>query len=525
MLLPSLSNPTPTSHYDVLRRFQQRLDEGLASGEYKPFVWPYRALGPHLLILYLLLPPTKSRIVYFARYPLFALITYLSVDSILNCRSSMVAVGYGIGLLNAWSVLWTATLVIWNDARGDFKRIEQHGGADGNLPVDQAQGATTASNSLADGELRARLVDRETKDSSHAPQEDRKRSGSTKGEIYVWQTLPPTFYHRLDWVCDLVSNFRGVRWNYQLSGLPPPPPHIQSSLKGPSISSADAGSHLTRTDLMRRDIPRFLLCLIVLDVLKTVTLQDPYFWGLPPSTPSPFPNPRLSRLLLSLITVYASLSTIFLLSPLVFGILLGPNNLGQHAWPWLYPPFFGSGSQVYRKGIAGFWGQWWHQLFRYAFEQAGEFAGRVTGWEKKSQTGRLLRVAVAFACSGILHACASYTTLGDTRPIYSPLGFFMLQPLGIIAQKAVSGWMKSMGLRARIPAWLRGIGNLVVVAVWCYAVGPIIGDDFAATGLYLFEPLPVSPLRALTGDGFWPRGGPWVRWYSADRWWRSGLAY
>ena len=527
MLLPHFLNPAPTSHYDVLRRFQERLSEGLASGAYKPFVWPHRALGPNLLIIYLLLPPTKSKIVYYARYPLFALIIYLSVDSTLNCRSSMVPVGYGIGLLNAFAVLWTASLIIWNDARGDFKRIEAHDAADGSRLIDEAKGFTTGAEGVVDGELRARSIDYEVKDSSGSlsSREDGKRSNYSKREMYVWQTLPPTFQHRVDWVGDLVSNFRGVRWNHQISGLPSPPSHIQSSLQDPSIPPADAKSHLTRGDLIRRDLPKFVLCLIALDVLKTVTLQDPYFWGLPTTTPSPFPYARLSRVVLSLAFVYASLLTIFLLSPLVFGIVLGPNKIGQHAWPWLYPPFFGPAIQVYRKGLAGLWGQWWHQLFRYAFEQAGEFAGRITGWEKKSQNGMLLRVAVAFACSGTLHACASYTTLGDTRQIYGSFVFFILQPVGIIAQRAVTGRMRSLGLREKIPAWARGIGNLVVVAVWCSVVGPVVADDFAATGIWLYEPLPISPIRALRGDGFWRWGGRWVRWYSADRWWRSGLAF
>lgn len=524
MLLPDVLNPTPTSHYDVLRQFQERLNEGLVSGEYEPFVWPYRAFGPNLLILYLLLPPTKSKVVYYARYPLFALIIYLSVDTTLKCRSSMVTVGYGIGLLSAWAVLWVASLIIWNDARGEFRRIEEHEGNDAKLPDEQAEGVTTGAEKMTDGNLKSQRVDGGAKESSGSLQRHSKRSNSSKVKIYVWQTLPPNFHHRLDWVCDLVCNFRGVRWNYQISGLPTPPPHIQHSLEDPSIPSADARSQLTRTDLVRRDLPQFLLCLIALDVLKTITLHDPYFWGLPPSTPSPFPYPRLFRIALSLASVYTSLLTIFLLSPLVFGIVLGPNILGQHAWPWLYPSFFGPAGQIYRKGLAGLWGQWWHQLFRYAFEQAGEFSGKVTGLEKKSQKGMLLRVAIAFACSGMLHACASYTTLGDTRPIYGSFSFFMLQPAGIIAQRAVSGWMKSVGIRARIPAWLRGTGNLVVVAIWCYVVGPMVADDFAATGIWLFEPLPISPIRALRGDGLWRGGGRWVRWYSADRWWRSGLA-
>ena len=528
MLLPHVFNPSPTSHYDVLRQFQQRLDQGLASGEYTPYVWPYHAMGPNLLVAYLLLPPTKSKFVYYARYPLFALIIYLSVDSTLYCRSSMVTMGYGIGLLNAFAVLWSAALLIWGDARADLKRIEEHDATDESRPItDQAKGVTSGAEQNADGDLKARRADGEAKDSSGSTSliESTDSSDSSKRVTYVWQSLPSTFKHRLDWVCDLVSNFRGLRWNHQLSGLPPPPPHIQSSLQDPSIPPPDARSHLTRMDLIQRDLLNFLLVFIALDILKAITLRDPYFWGLPPSIPSPFPYPRLVRTALSLSFVYASLLAIFLLSPLFFGVLLGPNNIGQHAWPWLYPPFFGSPIQVYRKGIAGFWAGWWHQLFRYSFDQAGEFAGKLTGWEKETQKGLLLRVLVAFAWSGILHGCASYATLGDTKPIQGSFLFFMLQPLGMVAQRAVSGWMRSVGVRDWIPAWLRGVGNLAVMAVWCYYVGPLVADDFAATGIWLYEPLPISPIRALRGEGLWRWGGRWVRWYSADRWWRSGLAF
>ena len=443
----------------------------------------------------------------------------------------MVVVGYLIGLLNVFAVLLSATLLIWNDARGEFRRIEEcdDGGDCGSGRDGGGRGVTTGVEKKGvDGEvMKGRRVGGEEKRSSgslslHGDNSQRSESSGRRTR-FVWQSLPPTFKHRLDWVCDLVSNFRGVRWKHQLSGLPPPPPHIQFSLGDSSIPPPDAESHLTHTDLIRRDLPSFLLCLLALDALKAITLRDPYFWGLPPSTPSPFPYPRLFRVVLSLSFVYTSLVTIFLLSPLVVGVLLGPNNVGQHAWPWIYPPMFGSPVQVYRKGLAGMWGGWWHQLFRYSFEQAGEFAGRVTGWEAKSQKGIMLRVVVAFACSGALHACAAYTSLGDTRPLHRSLLFFMLQPVGIIAQRMLSGWMRSRGVRAKPPAWMRGIGNLVVVAIWCYVVGPVVADDFAATGVWLYEPLPISPIRALRGEGLWRWGGRWVRWYTADRWWRSGV--
>lgn len=520
MLLPNFLNPTPTSHHEAIAQLQQRLDALLKSGEYTPFVYPYRAFGPSLLILYLLLPPTQAKSIYYLRYPLFVLIIYLSVSAIRECRSSMPTVGYGIGLLNAWAILWSATLIVFNDARADFKRIEGHEVRSQSLPNGDAQGAATGPEEHGNDGLRERHVDGSSEQTSNITQHE-----SSKPVQYTWQSLPPTFHHRLDWVLDLVSNFRGTRWNHQISSLPPPPPHIQKSLSDPSLPPPNADSHLTRRSLLRRDLPNFILCLFALDVLKTVTLQDPYYWGLPPSTPSPFPYPTATRLMLSLTFVYTSLITIYLLAPLVFGVLLRPETIGQHAWPWLYPPYFGPPSQMWEKGIAGFWGGWWHQLFRYAFEQAGEFAGRVVGWERKSQRGMVLRVLVAFACSGALHACASYATLGDTRPISGAFMFFMLQPVGIIAQKAFSGWMKSTGLREKMPLWLRYAGNMAVVVGWCFLTGPNIADDFAATGIWLYEPLPISPLRGLRGEGWWCWGGGWVRWHSAERWWQSGLAF
>lgn len=427
-----------------------------------------------------------------------------------------MTVGYGIGLLNAWAVLWSATLLIFNDARGDFSRIREVEEA----LVDTDGAANPPFEAPNMQNLRARHVDGSASKSTKVD-EEQKAEKSTK---FIYQSLPFTLLERLDWVLDLVSNFRGVRWLHHVSGLPPPPPHIQSCLPDPKMLPPTAQSHLTRTDLLRRDLPKFLFCCLALDALKTITIQDPYFWSLPASTPSPFPFPRTSRLVLSLLFTYFSLLTVFLLAPLVFAVLLGPEYLGQHAWPWLYPPYFGSLGQVCKKGLAGFWSIWWHQLFRMAFEQAGEFVGSIFGWERNTTKGAMLRSLIAFACSGALHACASYTILGSSNP-FGAFSFFLIQPVGIFAQKAVAAWLKKSELRERIPARVREAGNIIFVLVWCSLIGPWIADDFAAGGIWLYEPLPISLFRGLRGEGWWWWGGTWVTWHTAEKWWQSGLAF
>ena len=74
MLILDLSAPIPTSPQQALAQYEQKFHDALATGQYTPFIYPYNAFGLSLLILYLYLPPSKSSIVYYARYPLFAII-------------------------------------------------------------------------------------------------------------------------------------------------------------------------------------------------------------------------------------------------------------------------------------------------------------------------------------------------------------------------------------------------------------------------------------------------------------------
>ena len=528
MTLPQVLGLAPAKPEDVLDQFKWHYESliGSPTRNYTPFVWPYRALGPHLLIGYLLLPPTLSRFVHWARYPVFATIVYWSVSAIQECRSSSVTVAYGIGLLNAWTILWSACFLIFNDARKDFKRIERRSQVkmeEKNTPADEEGSFTSSREASVPARLKIRYLNGSP---PKGTANEAIEHGQRGNDIYIWQKLPHSFFHRLDWVTDLVTNFRGLGWAHQISGTLPPPSHIQASLHYPGPPPEKSYIYPTRGSLLRSNLPAFVLCCISLDVLKALMSQDPYFWSLPSSTPSPFPHPRLSRLLLSVICTYTALLSIFLLDPLGFACLLGPHILGDYASPWLYPRFFGSPVRIWKKGIAGLWGEWWHQLFRYAFEATGEFlCGTLLGLKQKSTLGSLVRVLTAFICSGALHACASYTTLGNTRPMEGAFAFFALQPIGIIAQRAFTGWIRKQGLREKMPTSIRGVGNVLVVLVWCWVTGPLVADDFAAGGIWLFEPLPISPIRGMMGQGWLRWDGSWVRWHTGDKWWQSGLAF
>ncbi|KAG6993873.1 hypothetical protein G7Y79_00050g086100 [Physcia stellaris] len=558
----SSSSPTPPIHY-------------------QPFVYPYRALGPHILILYLLLPPlstifsasTLRKHPWLAKggdvgkWAVLGAITWFCTWTVLECRSRMVTVGYGIGLIEAWSVLWAWTLVCGVGARGKGMRVEKgaaggdgegqekgsreerrmgglgedksrevevkgcaDGGADGQS-MSKGENENDNNECGKEGEPRDGLRRRKTKDRS------RQDSGHSEDENvesrFVWQGLPPTLWHRIVWVTDLVTNFRGVRWSHQISGLPYPNTSSLSAFAEPTrrqyprVTASGTGSrsnpYPSRSALLRYNLINFLLTLIALDTLKFVILKDTYYWGLPNPGPSPFPFERTSRLLLSLASIYASLNIIFILSPLVFACFAGERLLGEHGWPWLYPPLFGSPQEIWRKGLAGFWGGWWHQMFRLAFEQLGEAVAKPLGWGQRTVKGGILRVVVAFLASGMLHAAASYTSLGDTNPSHAYL-FFAIQPFGLLAQRVAAKWMKENGIRDRIPDRIREAANFAFVFAWFWLTAPGVADDFARSGIWLYEPFPISPIRGLAGEGWWRWGGSWVYWHSDEKWWKSGLA-
>ena len=379
-MMPLPVSPLSNGYQDVLQQLQQKTLQAFRTGEYEPFVYPYRALSTNLMILYLLIPPINSSFVYYLRYPLFVFIVYHAVEVILQCRSPTVTIGYGIGLLNSWMIIWAASLLIFNDARSQFRRIEE----------DHQRGADNSQRSSGEvGDLNnVRKIDykaetlrnrHQIRSSDRQEKESKTDLTSSAGEktSYHWQTLPEDAVHRLEWVADLVFSLRGPRWSYQISVLTSPPKYIQSHLEHQPFVEPTPYSYITRKQLLHRNLPQFLLCLIALDVLKTTIMQDPYFWSLGPSAPSPFPYPRITRTYLTAASVYVSLQTIFTLSPLVYACALGPKVIGQHAWPWLYTPFFGSPRVIARKGLAGVWGQFWQQLFRFGFEQGSlELDGR-----------------------------------------------------------------------------------------------------------------------------------------------------
>ncbi|KIW96662.1 uncharacterized protein Z519_02053 [Cladophialophora bantiana CBS 173.52] len=390
----------------------------------------------------------------------------------------------GIGLNSVLCVVVTVNFMLLHDPRS-FRRL-----------VLRPDGGTSRADGRADPRPSGNM-----------------NSGRRTKYLLAWEPMPETIWQRLFWILDLITSIRGVHWSWSSAASPACDPDL-----GKSCSN--------RTASIARNVSRFLVDYFLIDLIKCVMIADPYFVGYPTHGPPPHLSRYITsslglytyRLLLGTAGMYTAVDLIFASAVLLQVNILGPGMLGLNASPLAFPPIWGSPSAVLRKGLRGFWGESWHQFFRKHFVSIGdavaEFLPGHNGlgscgcrWSdnkrqkclKQSGVRETIRVVTVFVLSGILHACASHTLLGPTRPLATFL-FFALQPVGMAIQSAGSLLFASCYL-SRLPGpWtiiMRQGSNAVFTLLWLWGTGGMFFDDMASGGMWLLDPIPISLIRGL----------------------------
>ncbi|KAI0020181.1 hypothetical protein F4780DRAFT_792054 [Xylariomycetidae sp. FL0641] len=366
---------------------------------------------------------------------------------------------------------------------------------------------------------------------------------------YYWQEFPEhaPLTTRLDWAFDIVSSFRLTGWNWAIPCLPPyePPPYVGGHQLPLDSLPNRSKQGFTRTTSRRRLLYQRIVCTIlpaylVIDLVAVLMTEDPYFvvgpehagglaLPLPPHLAALPPALLfLRRNLLGFAGVAAALQLAFAAGAVLLA-LLGPPVLGFRAHPWQLPSMYGSfAAGVLDRGLAGFWGAWWHQTFRFGFGAPVAWAVRRGHLAPRSPAARRAGTAAAFALSGALHAAASATTVpAHTRPAHPAL-FFALAGVGCAAQGALA--RAAAPLRRALPRAARRAANLAFVAAWFLATSWLLLDDFGRCGIWLWEPVPLSVVRPLGWLGDTRDTAAWrydreffPRWYRGRSWWESGL--
>lgn len=331
-------------------------------------------------------------------------------------------------------------------------------------------------------------------------------------------------------------------WSYSISSIPRPviPQTIHPNAKVdtrsiPRQTTSGYNRPMTETELVRSRLAYVLSTYIVLDVLRLLVVQikDPFFilgpdnaYDLPPGLASKPPwMLLLYREAICLLTTWAAITLVFSLGDVVQYYFLS-YFFPSRAILWQHASTYGKFSEVLDRGLAGWWGGWWHQTFRLELLAPSAYLLKTGYMKKGSQAADAFGLFVAFLQSGLMHAAGSFTTIPHTKPWRSLL-FFVLQGLGIAVQQRLALSLRSHV--SRLPRVVRRCGNLAFCLVWLYFTAAFFVNDLASMGFWLMEPVPISPLRIL---GFGPVHDHWWRWdahnwptvYPWKHWWEIGVA-
>ncbi|RHZ55162.1 wax synthase family protein [Aspergillus thermomutatus] len=452
------------------------IDQGTIS----PWLFPHDFLVLVIPILVLLIPVKGQSWVIKARYSAFGLVCSLAIKSLLHTRC-LTGGGTVIGFYYVFIIIWSAIFLLLKDVQKDCFRIER---------------------------------------------------SSSNGTLY-WQGYPDSICHRLSWLLDMFSSLRGAGWNWRIPGLPPLPKISQTSTDGRKLPQYGTSSNLVRISFLRT--ARYYL---LMDILKVLTMLDPYFWGLIDAAPL-YPldqiyrfSPallRLFRTVVSVLWIRTVMAYIASMVPLIISLaltvcpsLIKWTRVPLNA-PWLYPPLFESFynfEPVFDYGLEGWWGRRWHQAYRYAFSETARHF--VSCNFKNNDTARFLRHSIAFMLSGLVHFCAIHTHFVPADSVHlGALLFFMLQPLGMLFQRKLRAVLFSE--RSICWRWF----NLISTYAWLYLVIAPFCDELAAAGTWAYdEPCPISIIRRLgliEGEGWLVGTRRYVRVWTGEKWWQTGI--
>lgn len=497
----------------------------LQQGVYRPIFLHHVVFFNCLPMIGLVIP--RRRGTRYVRHLILAVSLGVAFEVLRKHRTLLGGNGYMLGLMIAWWLLWSAGLFLFTDVEHDFRRIERVASDQPDAYSQQGHSAQKVSGSQT---------------TSNTPAE--------KNHSFRWQTYPLKFSHRLEWCAGLLYNLRGPEWNWRVSHLGPLPRSVYAQLHpGRSLKGSgreDDATNISAKARLRRAMWTCLQSYLLLDIIKVVMMRDPYFRGtaapdsIPPIPLSNFASVplliRFYRSFLSCMGVYVALNFVTSFNPICFlGLSLAfPNASRKLTYapldePWLYADSFGPFiPSVLDHGLAGCWGRWWHQFFRYGFVVTTQWVLSFLpdSWANNPLVKRVTHVAFAFLLSGLVHACGSYTQFADTHPLSGPFLFFAMQSVAVVFESIFKTVIFPNTPLKRTPRWLRRTANAVFVFCWLFFSGIPIADDFARGGLWLMEPIPISPLRGLgiaNGDGWWCWNDPLFRYWSDGTYWGSGI--
>jgi len=335
------------------------------------------------------------------------------------------------------------------------------------------------------------------------------RDGLGSDAQYEWEPFPVQLSRRAWWTLDLLTNFRGLGWSYQ-KRQHQIPDAVKKVYEERGIEVIRNGcengkktGQKTKSAFLVKQCGYFLVDYMMLDFCIHLMDRDPWFnrpmksdekllFGWPAGKLDMLVRPY--RVFVGTLAIYSVMDFFHALLAIV-SVSLGKRWLGTHGEPWMHPPLWGSLAELYRRGLPGFWGNFWHDLFRFQFLAITRKLIPDPGNSRRSAQSiyGFIYLTIVFALSGSMHAVGSYAELRETAPLWLFAGF-VVQSVGVALQEMITTFLAKIKVGPRIQ---KAIINSYWLSWGCLTAPMVIGD-MAACGLFQSKVLPCSVI-----DVFW----------------------
>ncbi|KAH7386385.1 hypothetical protein BKA64DRAFT_142444 [Cadophora sp. MPI-SDFR-AT-0126] len=382
---------------------------------------------------------------------------------------------FGLGYIASIHALWATELLLFRDPRKDFALL--HFGTP--PPSPPAKVAEERKEDSEEDILNISSASIST-DKSDIQNPSPRANGSHR---LAWkEPYPVSWYKRFIWVTKLVISFRYISWATSsnqtiLYSSQPPPPSAKS-----------------RTTFVIQKILLIAFCMGVMDVTNLYQYFDPYM-QIETSIDEAFPrrlggfftryhldflSPRFVRIAVLGLQQYSIFALIGAITAAFF-VTLGGAGLVDDFWGRVenWPNVMGSPIAITERGLRGFWGGFWHQLFRNLLTGPGKALSRALDIPDRSITRYVIVVIVAFCLSSALHSASLPTDIPNVSALRYA-SFFWMQGACVLHEIVLVRAAALLGLDGPRPLWA-SIGLAVLRFFWVglvlYHTGPVIEDE------------------------------------------------
>ena len=250
----------------------------------------------------------------------------------------------------------------------------------------------------------------------------------------------------------------------------------------PRRTSSGYSYPASEAELLRGRLTIVLIAYLLIDLMAIQMTNDPYFilgpdnkYHLPDSIRDMPPAVLLfCREIRAVVAMWAAIAGVFQLNDIVQYFFL-KYFFPSRADLWHYASTFGGFSEILDRGLAGWWGSWWHQTFRLEFLGPATYLLERGVITKGTPAADAVGLLASFFHSGFMHAAGSLASVPETKP-WRSMGFFLLQAVGIAIQQRLTPWMPHS------PRIVRRAGNVLFCAAWLYITAPLFVDDLSSAG-------------------------------------------